>query len=133
MLKLVSSFRKLPKSLVFVLGLIMVGVLAVIDYISGSELDIGLFYLLPITIVTRVCGKLPAIILSVIATGASLFLNVMFAQPISNPIVLVWNAVLLLGFYVDVTLTLSALDESRTRQDNLTALIVHDLRSPLSI
>lgn len=133
MLQYIAALEKQPKWLVLAIGVVLVFLLGVIDYATGSELEVTLFYLLPIALAAGLVGRRAGLLISLLAILTWFVANIMAETHQINPVVMAWNTILLFGFFVIITYTLAALTLARRRQEELTRLIVHDLRSPLSI
>jgi len=118
---------------IFILGIILIFVIATMDYFTGFELSFSVFYLIPIALITwfgkdRRVGILTAII------GAIVWLTVdaLSGQTYSLALVPFWNAGVRLGFFLIVVFSLSSLQAATERREELAQFIVHDLRAPLS-
>ncbi len=129
---ILESLRKLSKRSLLMLGLVVILVIGVLDYLTGSELSFSIFYLLPIALVAWLVGRKSGLVLSFAGGVTWLIAEQLGGNIYSSPIVLYWNALVRLFFFLIVALALSALQESRTRQAELWQFMVHDLRSPLA-
>jgi hypothetical protein len=112
------------------LGLAMIMAIGVLDYLTGSELSFSIFYLLPIALVAWLVGRKSGLVLSFVGAVTWLIAEQLGGSVYSYPAIRYWNALVRLFFFLIVTLALSALQESRTRQAELWQFMVHDLRSP---
>jgi diguanylate cyclase (GGDEF)-like protein len=90
-------------------GCLFVAGVGIADVVTGSELGFGLFYLIPIALVTWFSGRNPGFAISVIAAITWFIADALGGQSYSQPIVRYWNAAVRLGFFVVVTLLLPAL------------------------
>lgn len=102
-----------------------------VDWVTGPAVSLAIFYLMPITLAAWHLGQRPALMVSLVSI-VSWFLAARLSQDPSPPLVLDWNALVLLGFFVVVSRVVSALRASRELQEQLLEFIVHDLRSPLT-
>lgn len=80
----------------------LVLVLGIIDYISGIELSISLFYLIPIFMVVWFTDGQMGLVFSFASTIVGFIANYSAGQTYSNLTIYVWNIVLRLGFYLVV-------------------------------
>lgn len=107
------------------IGLIAVGA---IDYLSGSEIRISVFYLAPIFLITWNVGIKGGIATSVGAAFIEALTNVMAGQTYSSSLILYWNtAIETLSFLVVAFITLvlkNAYDREKAvaRKDFLTGI-----------
>ncbi len=113
-------------------GLVLAGLVGIVDYLTGPELSFSIFYLIPIYLVAWQVGRQMGILLSITSAAMWLTADLLTGYPYSHPLIPYWNAVVRLGLFTIVTLALSALRKSHDRQEELGQFIVHDLRSPLA-
>jgi len=114
---LLTALEAVPKSWLtgIILGVILI--LGMIDYLTGIELSISFFYLIPVSMAAWALGKYPGFAYSVLCATAWLFFNLLSGQVFSNIFVGVWNTLIRFGFYGVFTILLtelhSALEEER--------------------
>src|SRR5262249_6024282 len=90
---------------VFITGIIMVITIGELDVLTGPDISLSLFYLLPVTFVTWRGGKRAGFALSVLSTCVSVFADAGELQ--SRAAVGYWNVAITLGFYLILTGTMS--------------------------
>ena len=83
-------------------GVALVIILGIIDYVSGIELNIALFYLIPIFMVVWFTNGEIGLLFSFISTIVGFIVNYSSGLTYSNLSIYVWNTVLRLGFYLVV-------------------------------
>ncbi len=99
-----SRKRRLVVALATVLAL----ALGVVDYLTGPLFSFTIFYLFPVAVVAWYVGRLQAVVLSL---GCALIWSVadMETFRLRVPVPLdMWNALVRIGFFIIVSLTLSA-------------------------
>ena len=146
-----------PRSVPVVAALLF-GFVGYVDYVTGTEISISIFYLIPVSFVAWYAGLRAGLLASVVG-GVVWYL---FDSPVgghhyANPAAPYWNSAVRFGFFTLMTLTLSALRRSletirshaeelrlayveldRTRQeqlgvkDQLLSHVSHELRTPLT-
>lgn len=122
--------RRSRRSLWFITLLTLL-LIWLLDYVSGPQVSIAIFYLLPVGLATWYLSR-PAGMVTSIASAAAWVVADLITNPLSvNPFILFWNAAVRLGIFLIVTFVLASLREARLRQEELIAFVVHDLRSPL--
>jgi len=122
-----ANFAKKSSIFWMTTGCLFVAGVGIADVVTGSELAFGLFYLIPIVLVTWFSGRNPGFAISVIAAITWFIADALGGQSYSQPIVRYWNAAVRLGFFVVVTLLLPALkalerEKEIARIDQLTGI-----------
>jgi diguanylate cyclase (GGDEF)-like protein len=115
--RLLTALEAMPKSWLNVIILGVVFILGFVDYLTGVELSISFFYLIPVAMAAWVLGKYTGFTYSVLSATVWLVSNLLSGQAFSNMFVGVWNTLIRFGFYGVVTILLtelrSALEEER--------------------
>jgi diguanylate cyclase (GGDEF)-like protein len=101
------------------LGVILVALIAGLDFVTGEELSLSILYMLPVAIVawwgTRVLGIMTALL----ATVAWDELEILAGHERGHVSIVVWNSVIRGSFLVVASLLLSALQASYRRESAL--------------
>jgi diguanylate cyclase (GGDEF)-like protein len=97
------------------------------DYVTGTEISVSSFYLIPIVIVAWFAGMNAGLGISVISAITWFIADVLGGQSYSNPIIRYWNAAVRLSFFVLVTILIPALkavehEKLIARTDDLTGI-----------
>jgi diguanylate cyclase (GGDEF)-like protein len=95
------------------------------DVLTGREMAFGLFYLIPVAVVTWFSGAKLGLGLSVVSAMAWFLADELAGVVYTRPLVRVWNAAVRLGFFLTVTFLLPALkalehERALARVDDLT-------------
>ena len=107
--KILSYFEKQSRLSVILVGLLIIIFVGVIDYLTGYEIELAIFYLIPIAFVTWFAGKGSGALISIIST-IIIFLAHMFAGKVfSHPLIGFWNTLATLGVFLIIVLSLSSL------------------------
>ncbi len=110
------------------LGLAIVGLLGIFDYLSGYEMSFSIFYLAPIVLVTWYTKKWTAYTLCMICALTWLLVDYASGHGYSHPLIPFWNAGVRLAFFLITAYLLSELknhlryEEKQARVDGLTQL-----------
>lgn len=108
-MNLLEFVDRQPKFLVVSIGIFLVLVVGFMDYVTGLEISFAVFYLIPVSMMAWFVGSLSGILIS-IACAAVWFLADLFASAsYSHPVIPYWNAMVILGFFLIVSLSLSSL------------------------
>ena len=132
MSKILNRFEKLSKTQQIVITILLFIFIFSLDYVTGNEIAFSIFYLIPISLVAWSLGKNPGIIFSI--TGILFWIAAdLLNETISiNYVILLWNALVRLGFFLIVAFSLVSLKQKMKLEAELTNFIVHDLKSPLA-
>ncbi|MBN1470502.1 MAG: diguanylate cyclase [Syntrophaceae bacterium] len=103
-----ENIEKQNKSLIIAIGYIIIGVLGIIDTLTGKELDFSLFYVIPILIVTWHTGLGLGIVFSLISALVWLLSDVLSGN-VTLLSIYAWNTLIRLGFFLTIAFLLSRL------------------------
>jgi len=107
--RLLTSLELLSKSWLIAIAIGTVFIVVFIDYVTGIELSLSLFYLIPITMAAWALGKNAGLTLSVLCATTWLITNLLAGQFFSNVFIGIWNTMIRFGFYATVTILLAEL------------------------
>lgn len=99
---LVDYFEKKPRSFIWVIGLLLNLIIGVIDYLTGYEVGMGVFYLLPIGLLSWLINRKAGIIMSVIGTVTIISADILAGKVIQNYFVDSWNLFVHFSFFTIV-------------------------------
>jgi hypothetical protein len=111
-----------------VFGIVFTLVVAVIDYVTGDEIDVVFFYIVPLALASWKLSRNEAIVAAVFCTVAWLVEVLLYNRPVSHPLIPYWNALMLLGIFLTVVLSLGSLKKSFAEQRRL----IDELQSALA-
>ncbi len=117
----------IPNKYHILIGLLLTSIIGLIDYVTGYELRMELFYLLPISYVTWFVGQRTGILFSGISIFTIVYSDIMAGKKYSQFTVEFWNGATYLVFYVIVTLLLR-LRKSMQQRENLLEELDNALR-----
>lgn len=151
LLPMEGFFDGKPPWLVVTLAVLFVGVVGVIDFVSGNDVTLTFFYLMPIVLVTWNLGRTPGLVIVGLSTVAGQVADI--ATKSTDGLVPSWNAVSKLALALFVVWLLSAVKEAVALQrervaseqrvstglremnavkDTLLHAVSHDLKGPLA-
>ena len=107
-MNLLENIEKQNKSFIIVIGYIIIGVLGIIDTLTGKELDFSLFYVIPLLIVTWHTGLGLGIVFSLISALVWLLSDVLSGN-VTLLSIYAWNTLTRLGFFLTIAFLLSRL------------------------
>src|SRR5262249_44394619 len=98
----------------------LTALISLVDYVTGSEISVSFFYLLPVALATWFMGRKAGIALSVLSAvgwSAAYFLSRRFY---SNASIFYWNVTLELATFLAVTMALAAVRSEMRKERALT-------------
>ena len=115
-----SDYLERQSKLFFItIGLILVILVGIVDYITGYEITFSIFYLIPVALVSWYAGRRYGILIS-FASAISWFLaNITAGHTYSQPLITYWNTSVSLGFFLVVAFILSQLRTELKRERKL--------------
>jgi diguanylate cyclase (GGDEF)-like protein len=120
--QIMQYFSKLEKPKLILIACAMIALFGIIDYVTGPELALSIFYLLPIMLVAWLVNRRAAVYISMVGAIVWLLADELSREwyvPPSIPWIPYWNAVVRLGFFVIITYILSALKQSTDREKEI--------------
>ncbi len=103
------------QSLLFwiITNIALVGMLGIIDYLTGNELSFSLFYLFPITLAAWYANRAQGISISILSAVTWLAADFIEGEDYSHPIIYFWNTLIRFGFFLVVTYLVSELHKTQ--------------------
>lgn len=95
------------------------GILGIIDFLTGYEISSSLFYLLPISFGAWYAGKRAGVAISIISAITWEEVGRLGGITYSYPAIPYWNALTRLGFFIIVTILLSMVKQELEREQEL--------------
>jgi diguanylate cyclase (GGDEF)-like protein len=104
----------------------LTGIIGVVDFLTGYEIALSLFYVLPVALVTWLTSRRFGLVTSLAGAIVWFWADVASGHPYPHPLIPVWNTIIRFGFFMIIALLLSALrkamerERELARRDNLT-------------
>jgi signal transduction histidine kinase len=128
LLRTEAFFGQRPPAFVFVFGIVFCAVIGVLDYQSWYSISFGLFYLMPIGLITWHLGRRAGVVMVVLATAAGIVGDVV-GDPNAG-LIPYWNGALRLGVFLVLAALLATLKSSIELQRQV-AMHEHDVSEQL--
>jgi diguanylate cyclase (GGDEF)-like protein len=128
-MNIIANPEKHGKPFWAITGLVLIAGIGCVDYLTGYEIAFSLFYLIPIFLVTWFAGRSLGVAASIMGAIVWLAADLASGHPYSSPAIYYWNTTIRFGFFIIVTLLLSALRKAHdqemelARRDNLTGAV----------
>lgn len=113
-------------------SVVLLVILALVDYLLGYSFQISFLYALPIIIVAFFIGKRTAYVMSLVSAVTWLAVDIISEARLPSIWFHAWNLTLRFSFFIFITYGISWLAIMRKRQEHLSNFVVHDLKSPLA-
>lgn len=113
--------RLRDKTLIFCLCLVMLMVLGWLDYVTGYELNLFIFYSLPVGIAAWYLGRWPGVLMSVASALTWWAADRSAGQKYSSDFVLYWNSAIHVGCFLINAFSIAKTRETIDRQRELEA------------
>ena len=100
-------------------GFALIGLIGIIDFLTGYEFSFSVFYVLPISLVTWLTSRRFGLLASLVSAGVWFSADTATGHPYSHPLIPVWNSFIRFVFFVIIALLLSALKRTMQRESEL--------------
>jgi diguanylate cyclase (GGDEF)-like protein len=97
-------------------GIGSIGLLGIVDTLTGNEITFSLFYLAPIVVVTWTVNQSMGLLMSLLSALTLLGAEIASGQVYSSPTIYVANTLIRAGFYVIVTYLVAELHKARKEE-----------------
>ncbi len=137
--RLTEYFGNKSKPFLTMVNIALLLCIGLVDYITGFEIGMSLFYLIPISFAAWFGGRLPSIIISSLSVFTIAVADFMAGKEYSHFFVELWNLLMHLGFFavyaVVLSIVKSDLDEHKRLVEELQKALseVNQLRGILPI
>ena len=127
MMNMITALEKAGKAFWVTIGLILLGLVALLDYLTGYELSFSLFYLIPIALFSWFVNRRLGVVISFISAVLWLLVDILAGVRYSHPSIYLWNTLIRLSFFNLTVLLIGlgkALERERTfaRTDYITGI-----------
>ncbi len=96
----IDYLAKKPTPFIWTIAFLLNLIIGVIDYLTGYEIRIELFYLMPIGLLSWLVNRRAGIIMSVISTATTVTTNLLAGKIIQNYLIESWNILAHFGFFM---------------------------------
>jgi diguanylate cyclase (GGDEF)-like protein len=115
-----SDYLETQSKLFFItIGLILVILVGIVDYVTGYEITFSIFYLIPVAMVSWYVGRPYGILISFASAITWFLADTMTGHTYSQPFITYWNTSVSLGFFLVVAFSLSQLRAELKRERKL--------------
>jgi len=97
-----NAFKKMSTRAVTALGICLVFVLGIVDYLTGYELSLSAFYLIPVLLTAWYAGRRQAMLLAALSAGVWLLADFTAGHEYTQVFFVFWDMIMHLGLLVAV-------------------------------
>jgi diguanylate cyclase (GGDEF)-like protein len=115
----ITSLAKQGKPFWVIASFMAIALIGMIDYFTGYEISLSLFYLIPIAAIAWFVGVGPGIWASAVSTLVWVAGDIAAEQVYFYTFIYAWNALMALGLYICVVLLISLLKKAILREQAL--------------
>jgi len=109
MLQFVKHLESHSRSALIALAFLIIALIGLVDYLTGHEISCSVFYLLGVALAVWFVGKWFGVLVSVLSVAVWVAGDIASGAQFSSPLIPIWNAVILLLFYLVVVWLLARL------------------------
>jgi signal transduction histidine kinase len=125
--------KKQSRAFVTVFGFVLVGVIGIIDYITGPVFSSLTFYLIPVILVTWFVGQSAGILVSVASAVTWGLVDMATSQTYPQIIIPLWNIAEKLSIFLVVAYILLRLAKREEERKNILSMFAHDMKNPVVV
>ena len=103
----IDYLAKKPIPFLWTIALLLNLIIGVIDYLTGYEIGMEVFYLMPIGLLSWLVSRSAGITMSVISTATLMTANYLAGKVIANYFIYSWNIFVHVGFFLIVAYLIS--------------------------
>jgi K+-sensing histidine kinase KdpD len=118
-MKINDYLSKKPKSFIMIIGLLLDLIIGFIDNVTGYQLGMSVFYLIPIGFVSWFINRPTGILMSIIAVATMMIANILAGERIQDFIIVGWNSLVHLIFFMIVSFLVCAVKSYLYEQNAL--------------
>lgn len=112
-------FKNQSKTFLFMWAVIIIFSIGIADYITGEEISLTIFYLLPISLIGWYTNRNITISMCIISSVVEFLANSAAGRTYSHYLISFWNSIVLLNFFLLYAFILSRLQKEYTTKINL--------------
>lgn len=109
MLRFVKQLEHHSHAVFIITALLIVAAIGFVDYVTGHEMSFSVFYLLGVALAVWFVGKVFGVLISALSVLVWVMGDLASGAQFSSPLIPIWNAIVLLTFYLVVVWLLASL------------------------
>ncbi len=125
-------FESLSKPIILLVGIFLVFLMGLLDYLTGSDLAFSIFYLIPISIVVWYSGKYYGVCVAMLSSIVWLYVDLQGERGYATEAIGYWNALVRFGFFVIVVYLIDKLKIFNSELEEKVKVRTSDLTAEIS-
>jgi diguanylate cyclase (GGDEF)-like protein len=114
--RILEAIENRPPAFGYVVGIVSIGLLGALDFLTGNEITFSLFYLVPIVLVTWTVNQKAGLLMSFLSALALLVAEIAAGQTYSHLLIPLSNTLIRAVFYLVVTYLVSELKKAQKEE-----------------
>lgn len=114
--RILEAIENKPPGFGYAVGIVSIGLLGAMDFLTGNEITFSLFYLVPIVLVTWTVNQKAGLLMSILSALALLVAELAAGQTYSHPLIPFSNTLIRAVFYLVVTYLVSELKKAQKEE-----------------
>jgi diguanylate cyclase (GGDEF)-like protein len=114
--RILEAIENKPPGFGYAVGIVSIGLLGAMDFLTGNEITFSLFYLIPIVLVTWAVNQKAGLLMSILSALALLVAEIAAGQTYSHPLNPLSNTLIRTVFYLVVTYLVSELKKAQKEE-----------------
>ncbi len=112
-----GAIDKVPRPVIAALGVVLAFLIGVLDLVTGYEINLSFFYLLPVLLLSwRFEGSVPVVLISVLCVFIQFMADIMAGHVYSSILIPFWNGVMMFGILLSIAYSFAALKKVLRRE-----------------
>lgn len=116
---LVQRLEEQSKAVLLFMGILLISIIGIVDYLTGNEIALSVLYVLPISLVGWFTDRKFGLLASLASAAVWLIADTANRLAYSHPFIPVWNTLIRYAFFVIITLLLTRLKSALQRESEL--------------
>jgi diguanylate cyclase (GGDEF)-like protein len=107
------------KAFVILVAVLLDVLIGLLDHLTGYEISFSLFYLIPVALISRTGGRTEGFMICVLCAATWLVADIATGHEYVHVLIPYWNAVVRLGFFLAVNVSLASMRRSMKSLEEL--------------
>jgi serine phosphatase RsbU (regulator of sigma subunit) len=126
-MNLINRISKLSKSTIIIITVLMTQVIGHLDYITGAEISISIFYVIPVALCAWFVHRKAGFALAFLSSITLYVADFLCSPSYSHPFIPIWNAIVSFGFFSIMVWSLSSYRKVMDRENTRALEIQHSM------